>query len=54
MEAGGNVGKFLMGEFEHLAPLSLWLAMVASLYSGAEYFVRFGPELVKRNGPEQG
>ena len=34
-----------LGEFEHLAPISLWVAMLASLYSGAEYFVRFGPEL---------
>jgi CDP-diacylglycerol--glycerol-3-phosphate 3-phosphatidyltransferase len=37
-----------LGSFEHLAPLSLWLAMLASLYSGAEYFVRFGPELFGR------
>ena len=43
-----------LGEFEHLAPLSLWLAMLASLYSGAEYFVRFAPDLLKRKGPDQG
>jgi CDP-diacylglycerol--glycerol-3-phosphate 3-phosphatidyltransferase len=41
-----------LGSFEHLAPVSLWLAMLASLYSGAEYFVRFGPELFgRRSGP---
>ena len=38
-----------LGEFEHLAPLSLWIAMLTSLYSGAEYFVRFGPRLLRRN-----
>ena len=38
-----------LGEFEHLAPLSLWLAMLTSLYSGAEYFVRFAPGLLKRD-----
>ena len=37
-----------LGSFERLAPLSLWLAMLASLYSGAEYFIRFGPELFGR------
>lgn len=37
-----------LGEFEHLAPLSLWAAMLVSLYSGAEYFFRFGPELFGR------
>lgn len=37
-----------LGSFEHLAPLSLWLAVLTSLYSGAEYFVRFGPELFGR------
>ncbi|MEO8504097.1 MAG: CDP-diacylglycerol--glycerol-3-phosphate 3-phosphatidyltransferase [Acidobacteriota bacterium] len=31
-----------LGEFSHLAPWSLWLAMIASVYSGAEYFFRFG------------
>lgn len=38
-----------LGEFEHLAPLSLWAAMLTSLYSGAEYFVRFAPALLKRD-----
>ena len=31
-----------LGEFSHLAPWSLWLALVASVYSGAEYFLRYG------------
>lgn len=34
-----------LGSFEHLAPVSLWLAMLVSLYSGVEYFVRFGPQV---------
>ncbi len=37
-----------LGSFERLAPISLWLAMLLSLYSGAEYFVRFGPALFGR------
>jgi CDP-diacylglycerol--glycerol-3-phosphate 3-phosphatidyltransferase len=31
-----------LGEFRHLAPWSLWLALAASVYSGIEYFVRYG------------
>ena len=31
-----------LDEFAHLAPLSLWLAMIVSVLSGIEYFVRFG------------
>ena len=30
-----------LGEFRHLAPISLWAAMLISVYSGVEYFVRF-------------
>jgi CDP-diacylglycerol--glycerol-3-phosphate 3-phosphatidyltransferase len=45
-----------LGEFRHLAPLSLWAAVLITVYSGVEYFVRFGrlilhgetPELLKR------
>ena len=37
-----------LGSFEHLAPISLWLAMIVSIYSGLEYFVRYGPELFGR------
>lgn len=36
-----------LGEFERLAPVALWLALLASVYSGLEYFVRFGPEVFK-------
>lgn len=32
-----------LGQFERLAPIALWLAMLASLYSGLEYFLRYGP-----------
>jgi CDP-diacylglycerol--glycerol-3-phosphate 3-phosphatidyltransferase len=39
-----------LGEFEHLAPISLWLAMLASLYSGVEYFVRFAPKVLRETG----
>ena len=39
-----------LGEFEHLAPISLWLAMLASLYSGVEYFVRFAPKVLRESG----
>jgi phosphatidylglycerophosphate synthase len=31
-----------LGEFRHLAPISLWVALVVTVYSGVEYFVRFG------------
>jgi CDP-diacylglycerol--glycerol-3-phosphate 3-phosphatidyltransferase len=30
-----------LGEFSHLAPISLWAAVALSVYSGVEYFVRF-------------
>ncbi len=38
-----------LGEFERLAPILLWMAMVASLISGIEYFVRYGPQLLRRH-----
>ncbi|MCB1056270.1 MAG: CDP-diacylglycerol--glycerol-3-phosphate 3-phosphatidyltransferase [Acidobacteria bacterium] len=38
-----------LGEFRHLAPISLWVAMLMSLYSGIDYFVRFR-KLVWKNG----
>lgn len=38
-----------LGEFSHLAPLSLWVALVASLYSGLEYYVRFGRLLISES-----
>jgi CDP-diacylglycerol--glycerol-3-phosphate 3-phosphatidyltransferase len=31
-----------LGEFRHLAPISLWVALGATVYSGIDYFVRFG------------
>lgn len=31
-----------LGEFRHLAPFSLWVAVAITAYSGVEYFVRFG------------
>ncbi len=31
-----------LGAFDVLAPVSLWVALVATLYSGIEYFVRNG------------
>lgn len=30
-----------LGEFRHLAPVSLWVALAVTVYSGIEYFVRF-------------
>ncbi len=38
-----------LGQFERLAPISLWLAMLVSLYSGAEYYIRYGPRLLRRH-----
>lgn len=35
-----------LGEFENLAPICLWLAMIATLISGFEYLVRYGPQVV--------
>ncbi len=34
-----------LGSFGLLAPVSLWVAMLASVYSGFEYFWRYGPTL---------
>lgn len=33
--------------FPHLAPFSLWLTVAITVYSGIEYFVRFGHLLVR-------
>jgi CDP-diacylglycerol--glycerol-3-phosphate 3-phosphatidyltransferase len=30
-----------LGEFSHLAPLSLWLALATTVYSGIDYFLRY-------------
>jgi CDP-diacylglycerol--glycerol-3-phosphate 3-phosphatidyltransferase len=39
-----------LGEFRHLAPLSLWVAVLVTAYSGLEYFLRFW-RLVLRSEP---
>ena len=39
-----------LGAFEHLAPIFLWLAMLVSLYSGVEYYVRFAPKVLRESG----
>lgn len=36
-----------LDEFEHLAPASLWVALVISVYSGLDYFFRFGRLVVR-------
>ena len=43
-----------LGQFERLAPISLWLAMLVSLYSGAEYYVRHGKALLRRGAKSAG
>lgn len=40
-----------LGAFEHLAPLSLWLALIVTVYSGVEYFVKFGRRVLVAQGP---
>jgi len=30
-----------LGEFSHLAPISLWVAVIVTLFSGLDYFVRY-------------
>jgi len=42
-----------LGEFERLAPVALWLAMLASVYSGLEYFFRFGPDVFRARSRQQ-
>jgi CDP-diacylglycerol--glycerol-3-phosphate 3-phosphatidyltransferase len=36
-----------LGEFRHLAPISLWVALAVTVYSGVEYFVRFGRMILR-------
>ena len=36
-----------LGEFSRIAPILLWIALLTSVYSGIEYFVRFSPHLVR-------
>lgn len=40
-----------LGEFRHLAPISLWVAVAITAYSGVEYFVRFGRLILRGPGP---
>jgi len=40
-----------LGEFRHLAPISLWVTLVVTVYSGVEYFLRFG-RLIVRGQPD--
>lgn len=43
-----------LGELERLAPLSLWLALIVSVYSGLEYFFRFGRLVLRGERPGTG
>lgn len=43
-----------LGEFRHLAPISLWVAVAITAYSGVEYFVRFGKVILRGLGPGDG
>jgi hypothetical protein len=36
----------LPGELRHVSLISLWAAVAVSVYSGVEYFVRFGRYVV--------
>ena len=40
-----------LGEFSHLAPLSLWASLVVTVYSGVEYFVRFARLILASEQP---
>jgi CDP-diacylglycerol--glycerol-3-phosphate 3-phosphatidyltransferase len=40
-----------LGEFRHLAPISLWVAMVVTVASGIEYFVRYARRVVLGAAP---
>lgn len=40
-----------LGEFAHLAPTALWLAVIVSVVSGIEYFVRFGRLIWRGEAP---
>ena len=35
-----------LGEFSHLAPLSLWASLIVTVYSGVEYFARFAKLII--------
>jgi CDP-diacylglycerol--glycerol-3-phosphate 3-phosphatidyltransferase len=40
-----------LGEFRHLAPISLWVALAISVYSGVDYFVRFARTALQEPAP---
>jgi CDP-diacylglycerol---glycerol-3-phosphate 3-phosphatidyltransferase len=40
-----------LGELERLAVVALWVAVVVTVYSGAEYYVRHGRMLLMRRPP---
>jgi CDP-diacylglycerol--glycerol-3-phosphate 3-phosphatidyltransferase len=35
-----------LGRFSHLAPIALWVTLIATVYSGAEYFFRLGRRVI--------
>lgn len=39
--------KHQLGQFSLVAPVLLWVALITSVYSGIEYFVRYMPHLVR-------
>ena len=41
-----------LGEFSHLAPISLWVALVVTLLSGVEYFVAYRRLLANGGAPQ--
>lgn len=43
-----------LGNFQQLAPAFLWLAVIMTLYSGVEYFVRFGRLVLRSQDTEPG
>jgi len=40
------VGEDILGDLFLVARIGLWLVIAASIYSAAEYFVKFGPRLL--------
>jgi len=40
-----------LGEFQHLAPISLWVAMLMSVISGGDYFLRFRKMMIRSGRP---
>ena len=42
-----------LGEFAHLAPLTLWIAVAVTLYSGIEYFARYARLILGQVGAQE-